>query len=286
MNRLRLLALPAALAVAGLLAGCGTKHDGTKQDGTKHQGPEPTGHQGHGGDPHAGHGGGQKAATLVVKTDPAPVAAGQPTTLKLMIHDAGGGMVKDFDVTHEAKVHLVVVRDGLDTFAHLHPAVDPAGNLTATYTFPTPGTYRLYADHQPTGGKANTAVAEVTVAGQLPPAPTLAPNVPAAVEADGLTARVTVGNAKAGGEGVVRFELLDAGQPLAGLQPYMGAMGHLVVLSGDGKEYVHAHPADGKTAANVVAFAAHFPRAGVYKGWGQFRWKDTVRVVPFVVKAD
>ncbi|MFO0800551.1 MAG: hypothetical protein U0804_24040 [Gemmataceae bacterium] len=282
MTRLRLLALPAAaLAVAALLAGCGTKHDGTKHDG-----PEPTAHQGHGSDPHAGHGGGQKAASLVVKTDPAQIAAGQPTTLKLMIHDAGGAMVKDFDVTHEAKFHLVVVRDGLDTFAHLHPAVDPAGNLTTTYTFPTAGTYRLYADHQPTGGKAGTAVAEVTVAGQPPPAPPLTPNVPAAVEADGLAARVTVGNAKAGGEGVVRFELLDAGQPLAGLQPYMGAMGHLVVLSGDGKEYVHAHPADDKTPANVVAFAAHFPRAGVYKGWGQFRWKDAVRVVPFVVRVD
>ena len=66
----------------------------------------------------------------------------------------------------------------------------------------------------------------------------------------------------------------------------MGAMGHLVVLSGDGKEYVHAHPADGKSAPGVVAFQAHFPRAGLYKGWGQFRWKDTVRVVPFVVKVD
>ena len=68
----------------------------------------------------------------------------------------------------------------------------------------------------------------------------------------------------------------------------MGAMGHLVVLSSDGKEYVHAHPADDKPAKgnNVVAFQAHFMKAGLYKGWGQFRWKDEVRVVPFVVKVD
>ncbi len=124
MNRHRLLALPAALAVAALLAGCGTKHDGTKHDG-----PEPKAHQGHGGDPHAGHGGGQKTASLMVKTDPTQAAAGQSTTLKLMIHDAGGAVVKDFEVTHEQKVHLVIVRDGLDTFAHLHPAHDGSMHL-------------------------------------------------------------------------------------------------------------------------------------------------------------
>lgn len=63
----------------------------------------------------------------------------------------------------------------------------------------------------------------------------------------------------------------------------MGAMGHLVILSADGKEYVHAHPADGKTAPGVVAFQAHFPKAGLYKGWGQFKRGGQVRVVPFVV---
>ena len=105
---------------------------------------------------------------------------------------------------------------------------------------------------------------------------------------DGLDAKVTVENTKAGGEATVRFELTDAaGKSVMDLQPYMGAMGHLVVLSNDGKEYVHAHPADDKPASgNVVVFQAHFAKAGLYKGWGQFRWKEEVRVVPFVVKVD
>lgn len=277
MKRLGLMILPALL-----LAGCGKQHDATSHDAQ-----QPTGHQGPGGDPHAGHSGGQKAASLIVKSDPVQVAAGQLTTLKLTIHDAGGSVVSAFDVVHEQKVHLIIIRDGLDTFAHLHPTIDPAGNATAAYTFLTGGTYRLYADHQATGGKPATAVGELKAAGEPPPAPPLTPNVPGMVEADGLAARVVVENAEAGGEGTVRFEVTGpAGQPLADLQPYLGAMGHLVVLSGDGKEYVHAHPADGKTAPGVVAFQAHFPKAALYKGWGQFRWKDAVRVVPFVVKVD
>jgi hypothetical protein len=225
---------------------------------------------------------------LMVQTDPALVAAGKPAMLKLMIHDAGGGVVKHFDVVHEQKVHLIIVRDGLDQFAHLHPAVDAAGNLTVRFTFPTGGTYRLYADHQPAGGMQATATAVLKVAGEAPPAPSLMPDVPGKVKGDGLDAEVAVDNLKAGGQATVRFELTDAaGKPVTDLQPYMGAMGHLVVLSSDGKQYVHAHPAEGKPASgNVVAFQAHFTQAGLYKGWGQFRWKEQVRVVPFVVKVD
>jgi hypothetical protein len=61
------------------------------------------------------------------------------------------------------------------------------------------------------------------------------------------------------------------------LQPYMGAMGHLVVISADGKQYVHSHTASEKTAANVIAFGVHFGKAGIYKGWGQFLRAGTVR---------
>jgi hypothetical protein len=204
-----------------------------------------------------------------------------------MIHDAGGAMVKDFDVVHEEKVHMIIVRDGLDQFAHLHPAVDAAGNLSATFTFPTGGTYRLYADHQPAGGKQATAIGELNVPGEAPPAPVLTPDVPGKVKGDGLNAQVTLSNVKPGSAATVRFELTDAaGKPLPDLQPYLGAMGHLVVLSSDGKEYVHAHPADDKLPKQVVAFQVHFTKPGVYKGWGQFRWKEEVRVIPFVVKVE
>lgn len=243
----------------------------------------PADHKKPSGDEHAGHGN----AKLMVQTDPSPVEAGKPVKLKLMIHDASGAMVKNFDVVHDEKVHLIIVRDGLDQFAHLHPAVDAAGNLTVTHTFPVGGIYRLYADHQPTGGKQSTAMGELKVSGESPPAPTLTPDAPGKLKGNGLDTEVTLKNVKPGSEATVRFELTDAeGKPIPDLQPYMGAMGHLVVLSSDGKEYVHAHPSDNKEAKNVVTFQAHFMNAGLYKGWGQFRWKGEVRVIPFVVKVE
>lgn len=252
--------------------------------GCNREGPHHTDHQKSPGHDHAHH----AKATLMVQTEPAAVEAGKPATLKLMIHDANGAMVKNFDVVHDAKVHLIIVRAGLDHFDHIHPDVDAAGNLTVTFTFPTGGTYRVFADHQPAGGKQGTATAEVKVGGASPVAATLTPDVPGKVKGDGLEAEVSVTNAKAGGEGTIQFTLTDMGKPVKDLLPYMGAMGHLVVVSQDGKEYVHAHPADEKPAkgSNVVVFQAHFMKAGLYKGWGQFRWQDRVRVVPFVLKVE
>ena len=245
-----------------------------------------------GGDSHAGHQkddkgehGGHGTAALFATTEPSPPVAGQPTALKLMIHGAGGEMLKEFPVAHDQKVHLMVIRDGLDQFAHLHPDVDAAGNITVRHTFPAGGTYHLFADYQPVGGSAAVAATEVKVGGESPPAPPLVPNVPGTVTGDGLTARVAVDGATPGAEATVRFELTDAaGKPVTDLEPYMGATGHLVVVSADAKQYVHAHPAGGDGAKNVVSFQAHFVAAGLYKGWGQFKRAGRVHVVPFVVK--
>ena len=264
------------LAMFLLLSGCSSKHDEHDTKGKP------------GEDPHAAHGQGQGVSKLMIQTDPAQVVAGKPTTLKLMIHGADGDVVTTFEVVHEQKIHLIIVRDGLDQFAHIHPEVDAAGNATVSYTFPTGGNYWLYADHKPTGKGQATATAQVKVAGDIPANPVQTPNVPGEIPGDGLRAKVAVEGAGGGGEATITFDLTDAaGKPVEDLQPYMGAMGHLVVLSSDGKEYVHAHPAEAKpgTSSRVV-FQAHIMKPGLYKGWGQFRRTDTVRVVPFVFKVD
>jgi hypothetical protein len=204
-----------------------------------------------------------------------------------MIHDAGGAMLKDFEVVHEKRIHLIVVSDGLDQFAHIHPDIDSAGNLTVTHTFPTGGKYRLYADYKPVGKDQAYAIAEVKVIGDAPPAPELIPNAPGKVAGTGLNAKIAIPKAKAAEETKITFSLLDSmDKPVTDLQPYLGAMGHLVIISADGKLYVHAHAVEGKSANGVVQFAAHFTQAGIYKAWGQFQRAGQVYTVPFVLKVD
>ena len=237
---------------------------------------------GHHADHDTGH---DESAMLMVQTEPAAPSAGQPVALKLMIHQADGTIVREFDIVHEKIVHLIMVRDGLDEFAHVHPAVDDQGNLTVTHTFVKAGTYRLFADYKPQGKAASVASGEIEVSGEPAPPAALAVNAPGKVAADGLVAQIELQNAKAGQESEIRFRLAnESGQPIDDLQPYLGARGHLVVLSADGTQYVHAHPMDAPTAANEVVFMSHFPAAGTYKGWAQFREAGQVRTVPFVLQ--
>ncbi|HYE18677.1 MAG TPA: hypothetical protein VEA69_09545 [Tepidisphaeraceae bacterium] len=244
-------------------------------------------HQHQHGAPAHPHGGSETAAQLVVATDPAHPVAGQPVTLRLMIHAADGTMARDFDVVHDEKVHLVVVRDGLDQFAHIHPTVDAKGNLTVTHTFPAGGIYRLFADYAPAGGGHATAKGIVTVGGNSPPAPALAPNAPGEVVADDVHATVAAAPLTASSPARVTFALRghEHGEPVR-LEPYMGELGHLMFVGVGTGRYVHVHPASGDAARGTVEFEAHFPEPGLYKGWGQFKQDGRVRVVPFVLRVE
>ncbi|VTU01456.1 Uncharacterized protein OS=Desulfomicrobium baculatum (strain DSM 4028 / VKM B-1378) GN=Dbac_0494 PE=4 SV=1 [Gemmataceae bacterium] len=273
--------LTLAVLLATVVAGCSRKHDDHNSSG--HSDAKGGGHE----DDHGGHGDHRPSMTAMEVRPLGEVKAGQPAELELTIAGGSGQPLKDFAVVHEAKVHLILIREGLDQFAHLHLTPDPAtGVLKAKHTFPLGGTYHLFADHQPSGKPAATAVAQIKIAGESPIAPPLKPDVPGTVVGDGLTAKVAIDGAKPGQEAMVRFELVNAsGQPVIDLEPYMGATGHLVVVSADVTRYVHAHPADGHAGAkNVVAFGATFPQGGMYKGWGQFKRDGHVRVVPFVVQ--
>lgn len=222
---------------------------------------------------------------LKVQSDPQEPEAGSVTKLTLQIQGDDDTPIRQFDVLHEKLVHLIVVRDGLDEFAHLHPEVDSAGNLTVEYVFPKSGTYRLFADHQPKGETPGLATGELVIAGDDEPAAELAPNTSDEVAVGEIKTHVAItpGNQQT----TVRFHLVDqAGKAVADLEPYLGAMGHLVIISADGREYVHAHPlSEDKTAPDgTVEFAAHFSEPGIYKAWGQFQRGGSVVTVPFVLK--
>lgn len=247
-------------------------------------------------DEHAGHGqaankndhaaGGHRAGEameLMVSTKPQELQVGQPTKLSLMLHDAAGKMLKEFDVTHEKLAHFILIREGLDEFAHVHPEVDAKGNITIEHTFPVAGNYHVFLDYQPKGGAAATAHQQINVLGDVAAAPALQVNVPGNIAIDNLVAKVSL---KSGSENTVAsFELRDAdGTAVTDLQPYLGAMGHLVVVSADGAKYVHAHPLTETPGSNEVKFAVHFPAPGLYKMWGQFQRDDKIITIPAVAE--
>jgi len=247
---------------------------------------EPRGVESHdhgSSDPHGGHV--MAKAMLMVRTEPKDVEVGVPVTLHMMIHDDSGAMVEEFEVIHEKKIHLIVVRQGLDEFAHVHPELHEDGSFSIEHTFPEAGKYRLYVDHKPAGQSQATATGSVEVAGDVEPAAELVPNAPGRVQGEGLEADVAVGLA-AKGATTITFQVLHESQAVDDLEPYLGAMGHLVVISADGAEYVHAHPTGESPSApdGKVSFEAHFVKPGLYKGWGQFQRGGQVYTIPFVLR--
>ena len=281
------------LSLIAFAVGCAGKEESTpaaKAPATDHGGHAMPSKDGSGS--HGEHGGHENTKMnmaaprkLVVGTDPSQPQAGSPTKLVLQIQDDDGTPIKTFDVLHEKLVHLIVVREGLDEFAHLHPEVDASGMITIEFAFPKSGKYRLFADHQPQGKSPGLVAGELAVSGDDEPAVALVPNTSNEVAVGEIKAHIAI---KPGDqETAVRFHLVAADdKPVGDLQPYLGAMGHLVIISADGREYVHAHPlSEAQTAPDgAVEFAAHFPKPGIYKAWGQFQRDGSVFTVPFVLE--
>jgi hypothetical protein len=230
---------------------------------------------------HGAHGTQFGEFQLRVVSDPPVIEANAQVNLTLTLLDPHGAVVRELEVIHEKLVHLIVVRDGLDVFTHLHPDL-VEGVFSKTVAFPAAGTYYLYADFKPLGGQPVTAMAEVRVQGDAVAAPALEVHVPGRIMTEALGADITL--EQVSGAYRISFAVLapDA-TPVADLEPYLGAMGHLVIISANGKEYVHAHPMDGGPAGPVV-FEAHFPGPGLYKAWGEFQRGGQVHNVPFALE--
>lgn len=231
---------------------------------------------------HSAHGFNPNAYHLTLTSEPQVPKVGEQAVVTVQLTDAYGAPVSDFEIVHEKKLHLIIVREGLDKFTHTHPEPGPEGAMVTAMTFPEGGTYYFYADFTPRDGQGVTLMAELLVEGEASPAPPLEPYVPGMVQTGELLADVGVTQAQ--GLHQISFGLKDMNEaPITDLQPYLGAMGHLVILSADGQRYVHAHPADGSDPS-TVAFNVVFPGPGIYKGWGEFQRGGAVLVVPVVMQ--
>ena len=198
---------------------------------------------------------------------------GRTETLRFRIVDEHGAAVRDFDVTHEKRMHLILARRDLTGFRHLHPTLGADGTWSAAVRLDAAGSYRLFADFSH-DDQPRTLAADLRVdgAGDLRPLP--APQ-PAAVSDGGYDVRLDAGDARPGHEADLRFTITHDGAPIK-TEPYLGAGGHLVALREGDMAFLHVHPMD-----DGVRFAATFPTAGRYRLFLQFKHEGRVQTVAF-----
>ena len=245
--------------------------------------------------------------------------------------------VSDFTVVHAKKLHMVVASSDLSWYTHIHPVFQGKGIFKIHTQLPRAGHYRFYADYTPDGLRDHeVAVYEFEVKGDkpLPNTPVLTPDVMrdgwltnrSVAAPEGLPDAIGGPTYEVGlmlmpdvirvGEPIMlHFQVRDdKGQPLDDLQPYMGALGHCVILDNDVKNYLHVHPMQGQHMMEMmkmdvsqmmakmaqvmktekplppsfrggpnVMFHTVFLKPGQYKAWAQFQRAGKIITAPFVV---
>lgn len=213
-------------------------------------------------------------------TDPTPIAG----TFSFVVTGPDGTPVTAFEVEHDKRMHLIVVRRDTTGFQHVHPEMAPDGTWTVPLALPAGGSYRAFADFAPTGGEATTLGVDIAAPGTFEPVEH-APSRTARV--DGYTVELT-GDLVAGQSSPVTLTVSRDGVPVTDLQPYLAAYGHLVALREGDLAYLHVHPegapGDGVTAAGPrIDFVAEVPSAGSYRLFLDFQHGGVVRTAEFTV---
>jgi hypothetical protein len=199
---------------------------------------------------------------------------GRTEQLRFRIVGDDGTAVRDFEVTHERRMHLIVVRRDLTGFQHLHPKLGADGTWTTPVRLAEGGSYRLFADFS-RDGEAQTLATDLRVDG---PADLRALPAPEPVAtSDGYAVRLDAGAARPRRPATLRFAITRDGETVQ-TQPYLGAGGHLVALREGDLAFLHVHPEE---HADDVAFEATFPTAGRYRLFLQFKHEGRVRTVAF-----
>jgi hypothetical protein len=206
--------------------------------------------------------------------------AGRPGTLEFRILGPDGEPVRDFEEQHGRALHLMVVRRDLTRYRHLHPRMDVEGTWSAPLAFPDPGVYRVFADFA-TAGRGLTLGTDLEVPGPYEPAPLPAPE--GVARTGGYEVRLDA-EIQAEGHASLVFGVSRGGRGVYDLEPYLGALGHLVALREGDLAFLHVHPEAEKGFGPRVAFRATFPSEGRYRLFLQFAHANEVHTAAFTVE--
>ena len=242
-------------------------------------------------------GNGQQAAKLVLREQPAHIAAGNPR------RDAEPSNLKDIIPDHNHLMHFFIIRTpAMDSFWHLHPEPGVGADAGAFIVNLPPlpaGHYQLFADVVMRSGFPVTMVGQIDL-------PNVQANMQGNVQANtqaGKGAEIS-GTPLAGDDsGIVahplagagpdtsvspledggrmiwereanpikapiranvplmfRFRVVDgAGKPAADLEPYMGMAVHAEIVRSDGSVFAHVHPSGSAAMAAMELAQASAP---------------------------
>ena len=201
-----------------------------------------------------------------------------------MKQPAGAALVRRFSIVHERPMHLFVVGEGLEFFAHDHPAPQPDGVFMLDLALPRPGAYMAIAEFLPEGGTPQTFQQAFTTGSAFGrparPAVDVAPKIVDGMRVSLDASKVRHGDTQAadvsgGGCGDRRAGDRSGAVPRRQRAP---ARRVRPIYRGDPR------PSDrGRRAVRRWPSVRSLPRAGLYKAWIQFQRGGRVSTAAFVI---
>jgi hypothetical protein len=229
---------------------------------------------------------------LEVTSNTNDVQPNKSTKINYKVKNDLGEVLKDFATVHEKIMHFIVVREDLQQFQHIHPDYNQStGEFSVNVTFPTDGPYRIFPDFTPGKNADNPQLLPVTLSKDLIIGD-LSKYVSELVEPDTSNKKTVSGyeitytvpsNLQAQSTATYTLSIARNGQDVTNLQPYLGAMGHSVILKAETLDFIHAHAESASATGPDISFSTSFPGAGIYKTFTQFQHQEKVITSDFVI---
>lgn len=245
-----------------------------------------------------------RSYSMQLTSDSENIQPGKVAKISYKIVNDKNEVLKDYTVAHEKIMHLILVRKDLQNFQHLHPDFNKStGEFSLNVTFLEDGPYRIFPDFTPT--PENPQKLTVTVYADL--------NVGDESKYISRTVTVDTSAVKSVDGYEVNYDLpemfmaktqLDyslvvekSGKSVT-LEPYLGAMGHGVIIKEGSLDFIHTHAvgmgSEGMSGKEhilhegepgTIDFSTTLPEPGVYKIFTQFQLSGKVITTEYTIKA-
>lgn len=190
----------------------------------------------------------------------------------------------DLNDSHTKKLHFIVYDGSLTEFNHVHPTFD--GKVwKAELSLTTNGSYYIWAQGVLSDDTEFSASYRVSVIGGKPAL---------SVVALGNVRKANIGNTvvelskqkiKVGKMAMLTYTVSRNDGTKPDVTPYLGTNAHIIAVSPDGDDLIHAHPVDGDTT-NTGMIHVTFPTAGDFRVWAQVIDSGVLKTVPLSVTVE
>ena len=204
---------------------------------------------------------------------------GKEALLKFTINEfQSKRSISDLEIVHDKIMHIVLVRDDLKHFDHIHPQASGQGVFSVPFNFTSSGVYRTWIDFTIEGMQH---IVDFDI------------NVPGNIESveknllDGLKVNFIlpkeIATAK---EAELKFEIFNNNnKPVPITEKFLAANAHLIAIDEALEEFNHNHD-ENFDKDNKLIFKHTFTKSGKYRLWAQFSVEGKVKTASFDIEVE